>query len=239
MLIIKGGEFMALFAIGDLHLGMAVDKPMHVFGKYWDRHPQKIQFYWENQIDENDMILIPGDISWAMHLEEAIVDLRWLNNLPGKKILIKGNHDYWWKSITKMNELFRNIHFLQNSFLTYKEYAICGSRGWICPNDNRFDQQDLKIYKRELHRIRLSLDKAVKAGYSNFIVMTHYPPTNDKLEPSGFTEIYEHYGVKKVIYAHLHGKDSFKGGLQGEHNGIFYYLTSCDYLGFNPLKIMD
>lgn len=235
----KVGGDMALFAIGDLHLGLALDKPMHIFGEDWKEHPQKIQAFWEKEIDENDTVLIPGDISWAMRMEEAMADLEWLHRLPGRKILIKGNHDYWWGSVTKMNEMFEDIHFLQNNFFPYEQYAICGTRGWICPNDRQFTEHDRKIYQRELHRIQLSLDEAIKKGYRDFIVMTHYPPTNDRLEPSGFTEIYEQYGVQKVIYAHLHGKDFFKFGLQGKHREVSYYLTSCDYLDFRPLKILD
>ncbi|WZL71902.1 metallophosphoesterase [Clostridiaceae bacterium 35-E11] len=229
---------MSLFVIGDLHLSIGVDKPMDIFGEQWIAHHRKIEKNWMNMIQQEDTVLIPGDISWAMSMKEAMQDLMWIEALPGKKILLRGNHDYWWGSVTKLNTLFENMFFLQNNFFAYESYAICGTRGWVCPNENKFTQQDQKVYERELHRLTLSLDAAVKKGYTELMVMTHYPPTNDRLEPSGFTQIYEAYHVKKVFYGHLHGQDSFKGGLQGEYKGTSYYLTSCDYLDFEPLKIV-
>ncbi|QXM05531.1 metallophosphoesterase [Crassaminicella indica] len=230
---------MAIYVIGDLHLSFGVDKPMDIFGAHWVNHHEKIRKNWINLINHNDLVLIPGDTSWAMNLDEAMVDLEWVHSLPGQKILIRGNHDYWWSSVTKMNRLFEDIKFLQNNYFIYENYAICGTRGWICPNDYKFTEHDKKIYERELHRLKLSIEAAVKDGYKELLVMTHYPPTNDKLQPSEFTKIYEAYGVKKVIYGHLHGKESFDGGLQGEKNGVYYYLTSCDALEFKPLKILD
>jgi len=230
---------MALFAIGDLHLSFMTDKPMDVFGEKWINHAEKIKNNWRYKISNEDVVLIPGDISWAMKLNEAYYDLEWISNLPGKKFLIRGNHDYWWASLSKMNTLFDNIFFLQNNYYLYEDYAICGTRGWICPNENKFDDHDRKIYKRELHRLKLSLDAAVNDGYNKFIVMTHYPPTNEKLEKSGFVEIYEEYKVEKVIYGHLHDIDSFNAGLKGIRNGVEYILTSSDYLNFDPIKILD
>lgn len=230
---------MSLFVIGDLHLSLSVDKPMDIFGEQWINHQEKIKKNWIEIIKEDDVILIPGDISWAMNMKDATIDLEWIHNLPGKKILLRGNHDYWWGSVSKMNELFEDIRFLQNNYFIYKNFAICGTRGWICPNGHKFTQHDEKIYERELHRLKLSLDAAIKNGYKDIIVMTHYPPTNDQLEASGFTQIYETYGVKKVVYGHLHGIDSFKSGLNGEYKGVDYSLASCDYLDFKPLKILD
>ncbi|MFZ5967887.1 MAG: metallophosphoesterase [Bacillota bacterium] len=230
---------MALYAIADLHLSLNTDKPMHVFGEQWFEHHHKIEAFWRETITEEDVTLIPGDISWAMGLDEAMVDLTWIHKLPGKKVLLRGNHDYWWGSISKMNQLFEDIYFLQNNFFPYKNYGVCGTRGWICPNDYKFDEQDEKVYKRELLRLSLSLEAAKKMGYKDLIVMTHYPPTNDKLEDSGFTEIFENAGVKKVIYGHLHGEDSFNGALQGVRNGVAYQLVSCDYLHFKPIKILE
>lgn len=230
---------MALFVIGDLHLSNGTNKPMSIFGDNWKDHDKKIKDNWLSQVNPSDTVLIPGDISWAMSMEEAIDDLNWIDSLPGKKILVKGNHDYWWSSITKLNAMFENIGFLQNNFFSYKKIAICGTRGWVCPNNNKFTIQDHKIYERELHRLKLSLDQAVRKKFDHLFVITHYPPTNDRLEPSGFTEVYEGYGVQKVFYGHLHGKDSFHGGLMGNLNGVDYYLASCDYLDFRPLKIID
>ncbi len=230
---------MALYAIGDLHLSFSSNKPMDIFGDNWNNHEEKIKKNWLDNICDDDVVLIPGDISWAMKLEEAMIDLEWINSLPGKKVLLRGNHDYWWNSITKMNKLFDNMFFLQNNYYGYKNYAICGTRGWICPNDVKFTKHDEKIYNRELYRLRLSLETAKKDNFEKFIVMTHYPPTNDKFQNSGFLEIYDEYAVEKVIYGHLHDTISFEMGLKGIHNGVSYNLVSCDYINFTPVYIMD
>lgn len=228
---------MALYAIGDLHLSFKSNKPMDIFGNQWLYHYKKIEDNWDYVVQEEDTVLIPGDISWAMSMEEAMPDLEWINRRPGKKILIKGNHDYWWASVTKLNNIFKNMHFIQNNFYNYRNYAICGTKGWNPPNDNKFVEQDEKIYLRELHRLRLSLEAAREAGYHNIIVMLHYPPTNEKLEPSLITDILEEYGVEKVIYGHLHGEDAYRNGLIGNRKGVEYFLASCDYLNFKLLRI--
>lgn len=230
---------MSLYAIGDLHFSTAVNKPMNIFGDNWDNHEEKIINSWKSKVNEEDTVLIVGDTSWAINMNEAEEDLNIIHNLPGKKIYVKGNHDYWWTTVVKLNKLYDDMSFLQNNFYQYEEYAICGTRGWICPNDVKFTEDDEKIYKREAHRLKLSLDAAKKAGFKKIIVITHYPPTNDKLDPSLFTEIYESYGVEKVVYGHLHGKESFKMGLKGIRNEVEYNLVSCDYVDFNLIKIMD
>lgn len=230
---------MSLYAIGDLHFSTAVNKPMNIFGDNWDNHEEKIINSWKSKVNVEDTVLIVGDTSWAINMNEAEEDLNIIHNLPGKKIYVKGNHDYWWTTVAKLNKLYDDMSFLQNNFYQYEEYAICGTRGWICPNDVKFTEDDEKIYKREAHRLKLSLDAAKKAGFKKIIVITHYPPTNDKLDPSLFTEIYESYGVEKVVYGHLHGKESFKMGLKGIRNEVEYNLVSCDYVDFNLIKIMD
>ncbi|CEO11779.1 phosphoesterase [[Clostridium] sordellii] len=230
---------MSLYAIGDLHFSTAVNKPMNIFGDNWENHEKKIIDSWNSKVNKNDTVLIVGDTSWGINMDEATFDLDIIHNLPGKKIYVKGNHDYWWTTVAKLNKLYEDMSFLQNNFYSYNEYAICGTRGWICPNDVKFTEDDEKIYKREAHRLKLSLDAAKKAGFEKVIVITHYPPTNDKLEPSLFTDIYEEYKVEKVIYGHLHGKESFKMGLEGIREGVEYKLVSCDYVDFNLVKIMD
>lgn len=230
---------MSLYAIGDLHFSTAVNKPMNIFGDNWENHEKKIIDSWNSKVNKNDTVLIVGDTSWGINMDEATFDLDIIHNLPGKKIYVKGNHDYWWTTVAKLNKLYEDMSFLQNNFYSYNEYAICGTRGWICPNDVKFTEDDEKIYKREAHRLKLSLDAAKKAGFEKIIVITHYPPTNDKLEPSLFTDIYEEYKVEKVIYGHLHGKESFKMGLEGIREGVEYKLVSCDYVDFNLAKIMD
>lgn len=228
---------MALYAISDLHLALSGDKPMDVFGQHWYKHDEKIKENWYSKITETDTVLIGGDISWSMKMEQGMKELEWIHKLPGKKIIIKGNHDYWWGSISKLNSLFSNMSFIQNNFFTYEDWAICGTRGWICPGSESFSLKDEKIYTRELIRLRLSLEGAVKQGHKKIICMIHYPPTNDKYESSGFTDIFEEFGVAKVIYGHLHGP-SLSRVLNGEKNGVEYIMTSCDYISFNPVKIL-
>jgi predicted phosphohydrolase len=229
----------ALYAIGDLHLSLSVDKPMDIFGEAWVKHEEKIKEYWLEHVSEEDTVLIPGDISWATTFEEAKIDLKWIDDLPGKKLLLRGNHDYWWTSLKRMTEAFPDMFFVQNNYYEYDTYLICGTRGWVCPNKQNFDGHDEKIYKRELIRLKLSLDSARKVSQKPIIVMTHYPPTNEAYEASGFTELYESYGVSKVIYGHLHTEVSFKCGMQGIVNGVEYQLVSSDYVDFKLQKIVD
>lgn len=229
---------MALYAISDLHLAFGVDKPMDIFGDKWVKHEEKIKENWMSLINDEDIVLIAGDISWAINEKESSGDLNWIESLPGKKIISKGNHDYWWGSITKLNSMFENTKFIQNNFYNYKDYAICGTRGWICPGADKFSEKDEKIYARELIRLRLSLNEAKNAGYNKFIVMIHYPPTNDKFQESGFLEIFKEFEVEKVIYGHLHGPGLSKV-FEGIHNDVEYIMTSADYLNFKPIKIMD
>ena len=229
---------MALYAISDLQLAFTTDKPMDIFGEKWLRHDEKIKENWINKVNEEDTILIAGDISWSMKASDSKGDLDWIDSLPGKKIISKGNHDYWWSGISKLNKMYENTKFLQNNFYTYKDYAICGTRGWILEGSDRFTEKDKRIFNRELIRIKLSLDSAKEAGYNKFIVMIHYPPINERREASAFTEVFKEYGVEKVIYGHLHGP-SLATAINGEEDGIEYIITSCDYLNFNPIKILE
>ncbi len=232
------GVCMSLFAMGDLHLSFSKEKPMDIFGSTWKNHPEKIKNSWLMQITSEDTVLLPGDISWAMDMEEANADMDFLEQLPGRKILGKGNHDYWWSSVSKVRNRFPALEFLQNDAVLWEDYWICGTRGWVCPNDSRFTEHDRKIYEREQNRLRISLEYGLQKGAEKMIVMLHFPPTNDKKEPSGFTELIEAYPVKKVIYGHLHGIQSFSSGLEGVHNGVLYQLVSSDYLGFCFQKII-
>jgi len=229
---------LALFAIGDLHLSFALEKPMDIFGDQWENHTERVKKAWLEMIKDTDTVLIPGDVSWALTLEEACLDLEWLNALPGRKILVKGNHDYWWQSIGKLKDAHPNLCFIQNSFSTFEDYAICGTRGWLCPNDTNFTKHDQKIYEREILRLELSLEQAAKEKWAKRIIMMHYPPTNEKHEVSGFIQLAEAYGVERVIYAHLHGKNYYRAGLQGLKNGVEYHLVSCDYLQCKPFRII-
>jgi len=227
----------SLYAISDLHLDLNGDKPMDIFGDKWFKHDEKIKNNWLKKITDKDTVLIAGDISWSMKIENGIKDLEWVHNLPGTKIMAKGNHDFWWSSITKLNNLYEDIKFIQNNFFTYEDYAICGTRGWNCPGGENFTQKDEKIYSRELNRLRLSLESASKSGYQRFIAMLHYPPMNEKFLESGFVQIFKEYNVEKVVYGHLHGP-SLSKALNGVLDNIEYIITSGDYLDFNPIKIL-
>lgn len=229
---------MAIYAIGDLHLSGHTSKPMDIFGDHWTNHQDKIEKSWLKKVGKDDAVLIPGDISWAMTLDEAMVDLEWIASLPGRKYLIKGNHDYWWSSITRLNTLFHSMEFIQNNFFVYGKYAICGTRGWVCPNTYNFTQHDKKIYQREANRLEMSIRPAREEGYEDIIVMMHYPPTNDRLENSLFTDILESYNIKHVVYGHLHDEASHNFALKGLHNGVNYHLVSCDYVDFKLVKIL-
>lgn len=229
---------MALYTISDLHLGFNVEKPMDIFGDKWKDHCEKIKTNWIAQINEEDTVLIAGDISWSLKADDSKYDLDWIDALPGRKIISKGNHDYWWGSISKLNALYENTKFLQNNFYVYEDYAICGTRGWICPGSDKFTSKDDKIYKRELIRLRLSLESAKKQGFDKFIVMLHYPPTNETFEESEVIKILKEYNVEKVIYGHLHGPVLYGEVLDGNLDGIEYILTSADYLNFNPKRIL-
>lgn len=226
-----------IYAIGDLHLSLSVDKPMDVFGDNWTNYMEKIKTAWLEQITEEDYVLIPGDVSWAINLKEAKTDLAWIDELPGKKIITRGNHDYWWETLAKMNPLFESITFLHNTFTAIDDMAVCGTRGWLSPNESAFSEQDQKIYDRECFRLKLSLDKAKAEGYEKILVMLHYPPTNDQKSYSPMQEILESYGVETVVYGHLHTKYCWHLSLDGEINGVNYHLVSSDFLDFKPKKI--
>jgi len=228
---------MALYTISDLHLGFNVEKPMDIFGDKWKNHSDKIKENWLSKITEEDMVLIAGDISWSLKEQDSKYDLDWINELPGKKIISKGNHDYWWGSIAKLNSMYENTKFLQNNFYVYEDYAICGTRGWICPGGDKYSSKDQKIYSREQIRLRLSLDAAKSNGFEKIIVMLHYPPTNENFGESEFTKIIKEYKVEKVIYGHLHGPVLYGKLLNGYFDEVEYILTSADYLDFNPKRI--
>lgn len=227
-----------IFAIGDLHLSFAHSKPMNIFGTNWAGHEQKIKRNWEEVVTARDTVIIPGDISWAMKYEDAKKDLSFINDLPGKKVILQGNHDYWWNSTSKISADYPEIFFLRNNFYESEGFSICGSRGWLCPNDFRFTSHDMKIYKREVGRIKISLESAIQNGHKDILLALHFPPANDKKQRSEIMDLVRQYNVKKVLYAHLHGKKSFKAGITGSHEGCEYYLVSADYLDFKPKQII-
>lgn len=227
-----------IFSIADLHLSFSCEnKNMDIYGGQWINHWQRVQHNWDRIVEEKDIVIIPGDISWALKFEEALEDLKWIHERPGKKVVLRGNHDLWWHSITKLNNMYEDMFFLQNNFYDAGEYAICGTRGWVCPGDREFSEHDMKIYKRELLRLESSLKQAKDAGFENIIGVIHYPPTNERHEESGFTELFTKYGVDTVVYGHLHGEDVCMKGLQGIYNGVKYILTSLDHVKCVPKLI--
>ncbi|TCL39433.1 hypothetical protein EV210_102349 [Anaerospora hongkongensis] len=229
---------MKIFAIADTHLsGFPPSKPMSVFGAQWLNHWEKIQSDWISRVNSDDAVLLAGDISWAMKLEQAIVDLDAIASLPGRKFLIRGNHEHWWQSLSKMNTAIGNrLTFIQNNYADLGDFAVCGSRGWLCPGDPAFKQADEHIYQRELGRVKNSLEAARSAGHKRIILMLHYPPLY-KNEPSGFTQLFTEFAVEICVYGHLHD-EAIKTAPQGNFNGTMLHLVSCDALDFKLKQIV-
>lgn len=232
---------MSIFAVGDLHLSLSenVDKPMDKYGPRWEDHAKRLKESWCDTVDEDDAVIIAGDISWGLKFNEAVPDLDFISELPGKKVLIKGNHDLWWNSITRLNSLYNDMTFLQNTCFRYGDHCICGSRGWLCPGNEGFTAADRKIYDRELLRCERSLQAAREEGAEKIIFAIHFPPTNDKLQTSGFTDLFTEYKVDTVVYGHLHGEEAYGNGFMGYLNNVEYKLVSLDYLNCRPALIKD
>lgn len=221
---------MKFYAISDLHISADGNKPMDVFGGRWVGYLDKIKSDWKARVTEDDAVLIAGDLSWAMKMEDAAADLKFFGDLCGKKVFIKGNHELWWNSISRVREILpKDCYALQNDSVKFGNTVISGSRGWAVPDSPDFKEQDRKIYLREVERFRLSLKsaRANMADGDKLIVMIHFPPFTVRKEDTLFTELFEEYGVNAVIYGHLHGK-FVKYERVTEKNGIKYYLTSCD-----------
>lgn len=227
---------MRIFAIGDLHLPGGASKPMDVFGSHWENHWERIQADWSARVSEADVVLIPGDISWAMHLEDALEDLRQINALPGRKILLRGNHDYWWESISRVRAA-TPMMVLQNDSVVVEDTVFCGTRGWTIPGSQGATGEDEKIYAREVMRLKLSLESArKKAKDARMIVLLHYPPFNERQEPSGFTQLLEDFGADEVLYGHLHGA-SLRNAFHGWLRGVRYHQVSCDRIQFQLYEV--
>lgn len=226
---------MKIYAISDLHLDYSGEKSMDKFGKEWENHSEKLFANIEKNVTEDDLILIPGDISWSLKTEDALNDLKKIEMLPGIKILSKGNHDYWWSSKNKLEKLdLDKIIFLQTNNVIVNNIGIVGTRGWMSKDSEEFKDKDEKIFKRELNRLELSLDSIKNEKLDKRIVMIHYPPFNFADSSSNeFTKIMEHYDVDICIYGHLHG-EGHKFGVEGKINNINYHLVSSDYLEFKP-----
>ena len=220
---------MRIFAISDLHLP-AKEKPMDIFGAHWENHFEKISADWREKVTDEDIVLLPGDLTWAMRLEDALEDINRVAALPGRKLILRGNHDYWWGGIGQVRRaLPEGIYALQNDAMELDDFIFAGTRGWTLPGSEA-TKDDLKIYERERLRMDMSLKSARRLSADKpLIVLMHYPPFSQASE--GFTDILSQYGTDICVYGHLHG-----AGLQFAYNGvkdgIMYHQVSCDGLGF-------
>ena len=234
---------MSIYTIGDLHLSFSVDKPMDVFGIAWENHAERIKENWIKRVKSEDTVILLGDFSWATYLEETYKDFDYLNNLPGRKILSKGNHDYWWTTLTKMKNFLsennmNNIDFLYNNSFLIENKIIVGTRGWI---NTWKSEENYKILKRENERLKLSIESGLKSfsEEKEIIAFIHYPPFYKEQnipEEIDFASTLKKYNIRKCYYAHLHA-ESHKDAIEGIVDGIEYKLVSSDYLKFDLLKI--
>lgn len=230
---------MRIFAISDLHLSINNPKPMDIFGPVWEGYIDKIISDWKEKVNEDDVVLLAGDFSWAMKLENTAQDFNILKNLPGKKVIIRGNHDYWWKSISAVRGILpKNFYAIQNDAIKFNNIIICGTRGWMVPERNAVvTEENKKIFSREVIRLELTLNEAqkLKQEGDKVICMMHYPPTNFARDDSEFTNLIEQYNVDCVVFGHIHGKKITTKFIK---NGIPYYLTSCDIVGNKLIEII-
>ncbi len=229
---------MAIYAIADLHLSKSSDKPMDVFGASWSNYEERLEKGFE-RLSADDVTIIPGDISWAMSLKESLLDFKFIDALPGRKIISKGNHDYWWETVTKIKRFFSEngittIDILHNNAFLVDNVAICGTRGWVYEEENG---KSRKIYERELARLKCSLSEAEKLNAWKKCCFFHYPPICDSYECREITDALAEAGVDECFYGHLHSL-GHKNAFEGIHKGVNYRMISADYLRFEPLKIV-
>ena len=234
---------MSIYAIGDLHLSFQENKPMSIFGENWQNHEEKIAIDWNSRVKEEDTVILPGDFSWAMYLENTYEDFKYLNQLPGKKILLRGNHDYWWSTLTKMRKYledndFHNIDFMQNNSFEIEDNIIVGTRGWTISEDS----EDKRLVERETIRLELSIKDGIEKFGSEkpIIAFMHYPPITvhqvTKNETTEFMEILKKYNIEECFYGHLHS-NSIKEAVEGLYGGINLKLVSADGLDFKLYKV--
>lgn len=228
---------MALFVIGDLHLSFGSGKPMDIFSG-WEGHAERIRENWHKTVSESDTVVVPGDVSWAMDLDGALPDFEFIHNLPGRKIILKGNHDYWWTTAAKMNRFFAensfgSINILHNNFFEYEGAGICGTRGWI--NDNS-EPADAKVLAREAGRLETSVSLAEAAGLEPYVFL-HYPPIYADEYNTEILDVMYRHNIRKCFYGHVHGK-AHRYAVNGERDGISFRLVSADYTHFSPVRIL-
>lgn len=230
---------MRVFAIGDLHLEGGTGKRMDRFGSNWVDHDRKIFESWERTGLEDDLLLLVGDITWAMRFEQARPDLERIGRMKGLKLMLKGNHDYWWQTVSKMQKaLHPSIKLIHGSAFIKERVAIAGTRGWTCPNDEHFKDEDEPIYRREVARLKVALQSLEhrRDEYDSLIVAMHYPPMSEKHEASGFTELIDEFRADACVFGHVHG-EAIKKTFAGMRNETHYYLASADAVDFSPARI--
>lgn len=231
---------MALFGLSDLHLSHRANKPMDVFGDHWVGHVARMAASWDAMVGPKDVVLCPGDLSWAMRLEEAREDLDWIAARPGIKVLCRGNHDYWWSSISKVRGVLGpGMHALQNDAVDLGDYVVCGSRLWACPGALDFEPQDQKVFEREVTRLKLSLDaaKAMARGRP-LVVAVHYPPFAANGKHTAFSRLICEAAPVLCVYGHLHGARAHASAVEGLVDGVPFHLIACDKLGFVPKALL-
>ncbi|MDO4262871.1 MAG: metallophosphoesterase [Deinococcus sp.] len=233
-----------VFALADLHLSAVTPKPMTIFGPGWAEHPQAIFTQWPAVVAEGDVVLLPGDLSWAMTLDDALVDLRQVAALPGEKVILRGNHDYWWSSVSKLRaRLPQRMHAIQNDALRFGPpgagVVVCGTRGWDTPGHLPLDAQDDKILSREAERLRLSLTAAqrLRQPGDRLIVMLHYPPASPPFQPNALTPLLAESGADQIVFGHLHGVPQER--TVGQVGGVPACLVAADALAFRPRLVLE
>jgi predicted phosphohydrolase len=229
-----------IFAISDLHLSFSADKPMDVFGQAWENYFEKITESWTALVAEEDAVLLPGDLSWAMTLENAAIDIAAVARFPGKKIIVRGNHDYWWKSISRVRDcLPENFYALQNDALKLGGFIFCGTRGWTVPGSPNFTDEDKKIYSRECERLKMSLAamEKLRTGEEKTVCLLHYPPFSSKREPTELTGLLQAHKIDCAVYGHLHGKEC-RADAKVVIGGVPYYIASCDIVKNRLIQLL-
>lgn len=231
---------MALYALSDTHLSHAVDKPMDIFGNRWKDHTERLKYFWEKKITDQDTVVLPGDISWGMTLEEALPDLLFLEKLPGRKIIGKGNHDYWWVTLAKIKKALEqhgasSIELLYNNAFAYEDYALCGSRGWFTENASPSGTDFQKIVSREAGRIERSLLAGKELDKKELLVFLHFPPVMNDFVCKEILEVLHRYDVRRCFYGHMHGQYNIP--MTFSYEGIDFSIVAADHLQFDPLLI--
>ncbi len=227
-----------IFAISDLHLSFTADKPMHVFGSRWDNYEEKIKENWQSKVSKDDIVLMPGDTSWSTYIRDAYDDFKFIEDLNGTKVITKGNHDYWWETLSKLNIFldennFHTISFIHNTTKVFGNVAVCGTKGYPETEKMPENEEERKLYNRELLRLGQAISAAKQTGTEKIVVMLHYPPGAN----TEFAKMMQDEKVDFCVFGHLHGK--YENAVQGNVRGVEYRLVSCDYLKFDPIYLCN